>query len=202
MSIIKIALTGGIASGKTQMSRLFAEKGVLVIDMDVAAREVTRPKTVAYQALIAEFGSQILQVDGTLNRALLRKMMFNNAQIKQTIEHIVQPKILQWVEEKLSTMNAGMVLIVVPPLNEKKLADLYDSIIVIDCNEQVQIKRLMARDRISKKQAKSILAQQVSRANRQAFVKQHTNVYLVDNSNGKQHLAKQADALFQLFNIE
>lgn len=178
--MIKIALTGGIACGKTQISDLFVDLGVAVIDMDVLSRLVVASNSLALKMLVAEFSSDILTKNGNLNRKKLKEILFQDKKAKKTIETILHPKIIELMNEKISALSSKLVVVVVPLLIEKKLGNLFDKFIVVDCEETTQINRLMNRDELNKIEAENIIIQQISRKKRLNFAKKN-QAFIIKN---------------------
>ena len=169
MSLLAIALTGGIGSGKTAVSEAFARHGVPVIDTDVLAREVVEPGQPALQEIVEVFGKTCLNATGTLDRAYLRRVIFADAGRRQELEAILHPRILRALRERLATLQAPYCLVVVPLLVETGLDQQFERILVVDVPEKVQIERIMARDQVDAEQARRILGQQARRAQRLAI---------------------------------
>ena len=166
MSILKIALTGGIACGKSSVSQIFKEMGVPIIDLDVIAREVVEPNTQGLTELVSNFGDGILNADKTLNRQSLRQQLFEHPSKQQLIEEILHPKILKKMQRDIENLNTQLVIIEVPLLVEQNLSHLFDRAIVVDCSEQNQLKRLLQRENIDEDLAKTMISAQASREQR------------------------------------
>ena len=166
MSILKIALTGGIACGKSSVSQIFKEMGVPIIDLDVIAREVVEPNTQGLTELVSNFGDGILNADKTLNRQSLRQQLFEHPSKQQLIEEILHPKILEKMQRDIENLNTQLVIIEVPLLVEQNLSHLFDRAIVVDCSEQNQLKRLLQRENIDENLAKTMISAQASREQR------------------------------------
>ncbi len=165
-SNLKVALTGGIASGKSQVSALLENHGCFIIDLDVIAREVVEPGTAGLNELIENFGNSILSNDGTLNRKYLRDQLFKKGRNRALIEQVLHPKILQKMKAAMDACTQGIVIVVVPLLVEKKLWKPFDRAIVIDCEVDNQINRLMTRENIDQSKAKAMLLTQAGRKQR------------------------------------
>ncbi len=167
--MLKVGLTGGIASGKTTVADCLAELGAAVIDTDVLAREVVAPGEPGLTEVVAEFGNDILQPDGTLDRARLRSLVFADKSRRQRLEAILHPLIrartLQAVEAAEDSASP-YVVIVVPLLVETDFATLVDRVLVVDISPELQRQRLMARDSVSAAEAAQIIGQQASREQR------------------------------------
>ena len=165
-SNLKVALTGGIASGKSQVSALLENHGCFIIDLDVIAREVVEPGTDGLKELVENFGNSILSNDGTLNRKYLRDQLFKKGRNRALIEQILHPKILQKMKATVDACTQGIVIVVVPLLVEKNLWKPFDRAIVVDCEVDNQINRLMTREKIDQSKAEVMLLAQASREQR------------------------------------
>ena len=161
-----IALTGGIASGKTAVAELFSRLGVPVLDTDQIARDVVAPGMPALGQLVAEFGTEILDSNGRLDRARMRERVFGDPQQRRKLEAITHPAIRAELARRSAEAGGDYQIHVIPLLVEGGRADAYDRVLVIDCPEEAQIARLMSRDGTSRAQAEEILAAQVSREER------------------------------------
>ncbi len=165
-----IALTGGIASGKTTVANLFHEQfGIDLIDADVIARQVVEPNSEGLTKIIAHFGSQILTQQGELDRAALRERIFANPDEKQWLNQLLHPLIRQQMQRQIQQVQSPYGLLVVPLLVENNLQAMADQVIVVDVSPQTQIERTMQRDNVSQQQVESILAAQASRQQRLAI---------------------------------
>ena len=165
-SNLKVALTGGIASGKSQVSALLEGHGCFIIDLDVLAREVVEPGTAGLNELIENFGNSILSNDGTLNRKYLRDELFKKGRNRALIEQVLHPKILQKMKAAMDACTQGIVIVVVPLLVEKNLWQPFDRAIVVDCEVDNQINRLITREKINQSKAEVMLLAQASREQR------------------------------------
>jgi dephospho-CoA kinase len=161
-----IALTGGIASGKSAVAEEFAKLGVPVLDTDQIARDVVAPGTAALGQLVAEFGKEILDANGQLNRAHLRERVFSDPAQRLKLEAITHPAIRAELAQRSAAAGGAYQVHVIPLLVETGRADAYDRVLVVDCPEEAQIGRLLSRDRGSREQAEEILAAQASREER------------------------------------
>lgn len=161
-----IALTGGIASGKSAVADLFSKQGVRVLDTDVIAREVVRPGSTALAQIVADFGTDVIAESGDLDRAKMRARVFADPNERERLEAILHPAIR--AELAVQSANAGGLyqIHVIPLLVETGRAHAYDRVLAVDCPTQDQIVRLMARDGSNKEEAERILASQASREQR------------------------------------
>jgi len=154
-----VGLTGGIGSGKSTVSDAFAALGVPVIDTDVIARELTAPGGAALDAVRAAFGETVMQADGTLDRAALRRRVFADTAARHQLEAILHPAIRQRVEQTLAQLDACYVLLVIPLLVETgAYRDVVKRTLVVDCPEAIQLARVMARNGLARDEVMAILA--------------------------------------------
>ena len=163
---LKVALTGGIASGKTLVSDLLEIYGCHIVDLDVISREVVLPGTEGLKELIEIFGESILLTDGTLNRKHLRDELYKKGRNRAIIEQILHPKILQKMKTSMDEYQEGVIVIVIPLLVEKNLWEPFDRAIVVDCEIETQLSRLMSRENVDKEKAEVMLMAQASREQR------------------------------------
>ena len=187
---LRVALTGGVASGKSTVAGLFAALGVPIIDTDLIAREVVAPGTPGLAAVVARFGADILLADGTLDRAKLRGVILADPQARRDLEALLHPLIRARSSALSQTAGGPYQIIVVPLLIETGTADAYDRVLVVDCDPQAQLERLILRDRTSAAQAQAMLAAQASR---QARLERADDVIV--NSADVQALARQVQVL-------
>ena len=162
-SVFRVGLTGGIASGKSTVARLFAALGVPVIDTDAIAREVVAPGTPGLDAVARAFGRDVLLPDGGLDRRRLRDLVFADPGRREQLEAILHPRILERMEALSATSGGPYQVLVIPLLFESGLDDRVDRILVVDCSEEVQRERLMVRDGETASGADRILAAQLDR---------------------------------------
>ncbi len=164
--MLTIGLTGGIGSGKSTVSDLFQSLGVPVIDSDLIAREVVQLGEPGLEGIIQNFGTGILQPDGSLDRKRLRNLVFDDETARKHLEQILHPLIRQRSQQRLATLNTPYAILAIPLLVETGLSDSVDRVLVVDCPESVQIERICSRDGINPDQAQAILAAQCSRKQR------------------------------------
>jgi len=169
MSDFIVGLTGGIGSGKTTVTNIFAELGIDIIDADIIARDVVAKGSPALTKIEEHFGSDILQGDGQLNRAMLRTKIFANDVDKQWLNALLHPLIRKQIVTQAQVSLSPYCIIVAPLLIENKLTTLVDRVLVVDVDETTQISRTIARDNNSKKQVEAIIKSQVSRQVRQSY---------------------------------
>lgn len=166
--MLRIGLTGGIASGKSTVAELFAGLGAGVVDTDAIARELVVPGSPALAAIVERFGSGMLTGDGRLDRRKLRETVFDDSAARRDLEAILHPRIREAALAAADTSAAPYVLLVVPLLFESGFDALVDATLVVDCPEAVQIARLIGRDGGSPAQARAIVAAQMPREERLA----------------------------------
>ncbi|ACV26129.1 dephospho-CoA kinase [Kangiella koreensis] len=162
----KVALTGGIASGKTAVSDMFAELGVTVIDADVIAREVVAKGSQALQAITEYFGTQVLTEIGELDRQKLRSMVFSDEQQRQWLNNLLHPLIRTEIKQRQELAHSAYSISVIPLLFESGQYRNYDRVLTVDCPTAIQLKRLMERDQSTLEQAQAILDKQATREQR------------------------------------
>ena len=166
--MLRIGLTGGIASGKSTVARMFAELGVEVIDTDEIAHQLVAPGSPALAAVIEAFGRTILTEDGALDRPQMRRIVFADSDKRRRLETILHPLIRQAALAKAAASDAVYVILVVPLLFETGFDQLVNSTLAIDCPEILQIERLVDRDNVSKEEAQAMIASQLNRQERRA----------------------------------
>ena len=169
---MRVALTGGIASGKTTVSDTFSALGVPVVDADVLSRQAVQANSPGLRQITERFGTFILQTDGTLDRAKLRNIIFEDKKARSDLEAIVHPEIRHLTNKQIETFEQAKhlyCLVVVPLLVETGQQARYDHVIVVDVATEVQLQRLQARDGSTADEAKKILASQASRDERLAI---------------------------------
>jgi len=167
--VFRVGLTGGIASGKSTVARLFEALGVPVIDTDVLAREVVAPGEPLLGQIAARFGAGVLAADGSLNRAALRAIVFADATARGDLEQLTHPAIRARLEASSAVLGGPYQLLVIPLLVETAGRTPVDRVLVVDCSEALQIRRLQARDGTTLEQARQILAAQATREARLAM---------------------------------
>ncbi len=165
----RVALTGGIASGKSVVSALFAELGAAVVDTDVIARQVVQPGQPALDAIRQRFGDAVFDAEGRLDRAALRQRVFSDSEARRDLEAILHPRIGAETRRQALAAAGPYLLIVVPLLVGSPLLEFVDRVLVVDCSEETQLARLLERDAESEEQARRMLAAQASREQRLAI---------------------------------
>ncbi|MBT2340881.1 MULTISPECIES: dephospho-CoA kinase [Pseudomonas] len=161
-----LGLTGGIGSGKSAAAQHFIDLGVHVIDADHAARWVVEPGRPALAEIAGHFGPGVLQDDGALDRAVLRKLIFENADERRWLEALLHPLIAEEIAHHLAQAQSSYAILVSPLLIESGQYAMTRRILVIDAPEQLQIERTLQRDQTSEQQVQAILKAQASRQDR------------------------------------
>jgi len=165
-----VALTGGIAAGKSAVARRFEALGVPVHDADVAAREVVAPGSDGLAAVTAAFGRDALDQSGQLDRAAMRRRVFADPAARGTLEAIIHPRVRAWLRERVAAEQAPYCLLAVPLLAENVAQYRWvDRVLLVDVPESVQFDRLIARDGTDEALALRMIGQQASRAERLAL---------------------------------
>ena len=167
-----VAITGGIASGKSEVSRRFEQLGIVVADADVFARTLVERGQPALEAIAARFGSDVLLADGRLDRGALRRIVFDDATARRDLEAILHPRIRSAMHAACVAANSPYAMAAIPLLTEGGGRATYPwlaRILVVDVPGDVQLQRLMQRDGSSREQAERILAAQASREQRLAI---------------------------------
>jgi dephospho-CoA kinase len=171
--MINVGLTGGIASGKSLVAKILHRLGCTVIDTDVIARDVVVPGTEGWQAVVAEFGPQILAEDGTINRAGLASIVFSDAGRREILNSILHPLIIRSVREQVAVISDrepdALVVVDVPLLIECGLHDDFDKVIVVWTPRETQIARLMQRDGLPEAEARQRIDSQLPLDQKRAY---------------------------------
>ncbi|MDK9718736.1 MAG: dephospho-CoA kinase [Trichlorobacter sp.] len=193
--MLTIGLTGGIATGKSSVAALLAEQGAEVIDADQLARDAVAPGTAALRQIVELFGQQALLPDGTLNRQVVRELVFHEPARRQQLEAILHPAIKELALQQIDQARcrgSRVVVYMAPLLIEAKATDRVDEIWVVTVRPEVQLARLMARDGCSQQQAEQIIAAQMPLAEKERF-----GVVVIDNSSSLEATRHQVEAAWQ-----
>lgn len=187
--MLKIGLTGGIGSGKTRVSDILGELGAAIIDTDLIAHQLTAPGGLAIAPIREAFGAAMIDGDGALDRKAMRALVFAEPERRKQLEGIIHPLIAQEVQRQSETRGGLYQVFVVPLLVESgRWVDRVDRVCVVDCDEQTQINRVMARNQISEETVRQVMAAQATRAQRLAAAH---DVVLNDGSTSPEGLRKQ-----------
>jgi dephospho-CoA kinase len=191
--MVKVGLTGGIGAGKSEVSRLLASYGAVIVDADKIAREVVEPGTPGLAAVVEEFGANILAPDGTLDRPKLGAIVFSDPGKLKALNAIVHPLVgARSAELEASAGPDAVVVHDVPLLTENGLAPLYDLVVVVDAAPQTQLDRLVRLRGMAEDEAKSRMAAQATREQRLAVAD-----LVIDNDGPLEALEPQVRAVWE-----
>jgi dephospho-CoA kinase len=185
-----VALTGGIASGKSEVERRFAARGVEIIDADLVAREVIAVGTPGLARIVAAFGSKVLGPDGALDRKAMRERVFADADARHRLESIIHPLVRTTLQERAARVRSAYGMLVIPLFVESGEYHWVDRVLVVDVPRETQIQRLCARDGITEELAEAMLAAQASREQRLAIADD-----VIDNTTSLEALDDNVEAL-------
>jgi dephospho-CoA kinase len=189
---VLVGLTGGIGAGKSTVAGLLAERGALILDADIAAREVVAPGTDGLAAVIAEFGDGVLGSDGALDRAALAAVVFADPDRRAALNAIVHPRVRAWMAERLAAAPEGSVVVQdVPLLVESGLAGMFELVVVVDAADSVRVARLVRDRGMTEQEATARIAAQAPREQRLAAAD-----VVVNNDGTPEELADQVAALW------
>ena len=191
---LRIGLTGGIASGKSTVADLFAEHDVPIIDTDVIARRLVQPGKPALDEIRASFGDDVFDMQGHLDRAAMRELVFSDASRRAELESILHPRIRDEAIAQATSIDGPYQIIVVPLLVESPMRQFVDRVLVVDCDEETQLRRLLARDAENEDQARRILAAQASRSERLGIADD-----VISNNDDLANTRRQVDALHEKY---
>ena len=194
--MIKVGLTGGIASGKSTVCSMFSRLGAKVLEADVLAREAVRPGRPAWVRLRQTFGTDFFHPDGSLNRRLLRSLVFRDPDRRRQLNEIVHPEVMTAVDARLEEMGSrepdSVFLVDVPLLVEVGAVKGFDRVVVVFVTEEIQLARLMERDGLSPEEARQALEAQMPLREKLAF-----GDYVVDNSGRLEETRVQVEAVWR-----
>jgi len=193
-AVPRIALTGGIASGKSTVARLFQALGAQLIDTDQIARELVQPSSPVLARLVDRFGSGILTPEGALDRAQLRHIAFADERARADLDALMHPAIRAEVALRSAAASGPYQLIAIPLLAETGTQDQYDRVLLVDCDPQLQLRRLMLRDGLAASDAQRILAAQATREMRLGIAHD-----VIHNEGDVAALAQQVEVLHRTY---
>lgn len=189
-----IGLTGGIGSGKSTVTQHFESLGVPVIDADSITRELVKPGQEALKEIEAHFGPDIIQVDGQLNRACLRALVFADPDERKTLEGILHPRARERVQQLIAELKAPYCILCVPLLIESGWVDMVQRVLVIDLPRELQVQRTIDRDGVPEDQVETIINTQIDRERRLAAADD-----VLVNAGDKASLLEQVETLHQQY---
>ncbi|MCL4426096.1 MAG: dephospho-CoA kinase [Firmicutes bacterium] len=191
-----IGLTGGIASGKSTVSRILKELGAEIIDADMVAKEVIRPQLPAWRELVATFGRAILNDDKTINRRKLGQMVFGNPEALAKLNTITHPRIIQVIKDRIEQIKrrdeTGVIVIDAPLLIEAGMVSLTDEVWLVMVDPDIQLSRLMARDHFTFQEALNRLNAQMSPEEKMKYARR-----IIDNRGPVEETTKEVVRLWQ-----
>jgi dephospho-CoA kinase len=191
--VLRIGLTGGIGSGKSEVSRLLASRGALVIDADLLAREVVEPGTSGLAAIVEAFGPDVLTDDGALDRPALGARVFGDDAARRSLEAIVHPRVrARAAELESGAASDAIVVHDIPLLVESGQADSFDGVIVVDAPVELQVRRLVERRGMAESAARDRIAAQASREQRAGVAD-----WIVDNTGSLADLEVAVDRIWR-----
>ena len=186
-----VGLTGGIGSGKSYAAELFRARGAAIVDTDVIARELTAPGGAAMTAIRAAFGGTVIDAQGALDRAAMRELAFADPAQRKGLEAILHPLIRAESAARVAAAEAPYILLVVPLLVESgTYRDRVARVLVVDCREQTQVDRVVARSGLTPQAVRAIMAAQATRAERLAAADD-----VIDNDGDVDALRRQVATL-------
>lgn len=189
-----MGVSGGIGSGKTTVTDLFARLGVNIIDADVIAREVVAPGTDALKSIVKKFGAQILDQRGCLNRSALRQKIFTHPELKTWLNNLLHPLIREQMQQQTQAALSAYCIHSVPLLIENKLVKSLDRVLIVDVSEATQLQRTVLRDNTNVEQISAIMRSQASREQRLAVADD-----VIQNEGKPEELVEKVAKLHQLY---
>lgn len=195
--MITVALTGGIASGKSTVCRLLEEKGARILDSDQLAREVVLKETPAWREIVDHFGHDVLGPDGEINRQRLADIVFNDPEQRAFLNRITHSRIFQLMADRLHDLEVEptgekVVILDIPLLIETKVGGIFDYIIVVDADPEVQVERLVMDRSTSAEEAWSRIRSQAPRAERLEFAD-----FVIQNEGSLEDLRLEVDRAWE-----
>ncbi len=203
--MLRVGLTGSIGVGKSFVAGVLADLGCHLIDADVTAREVVAPSSVALEKVVAEFGPEVLQPNGALDRTKLGNLVFSNPARRATLNSILHPYIISRQDELMREWEAvsptGIAVVDAALMIESGGYKRFDKLIVVHCRPEIQIQRLMSRNNLTREEAEKRIAAQMSQDEKKKFAD-----YLIDTSDGFDDTRRQTEkvyaALLQDLNLD
>jgi dephospho-CoA kinase len=194
-SPILLGVTGGIASGKTTVARILEQLGARLIDFDVLSRWVVEPGKPAWKDIVAYFGEQVLQQDKSLDRKKMAEIVFRDSEKRKKLESFVHPRIyeefIRLVKEYAAKDSNIIIQVVVPLLLEGNLQHLFHKILLVYTPEEMQVERVMKRDRISREMALNMLRSQFPIEEKRSYAD-----FIVDNSGPLEETQRQVEEVW------
>ena len=194
-----IGLTGGIGSGKSAAAEILKELGLKVIDLDLITHELMRPGELGYIEIKKEFGEKYIDTKGALDRKLLRQEIFSSFDLKKRIESILHPIIFEECNKQLNILKHEKYIVLVIPLlfETKNYISLIDESLLIDCDLEAQIERVIKRDNVSKALVDRIIENQMNREEKQLLADK-----VILNDGNINHLKTQLDNYYKKLHMD
>ena len=193
--MLRVGLTGSIGVGKSFVAGVLAELGCQVLDADLTAREVAEPKSLALEKVVAEFGAEVLQSDGALDRTKLGNLVFGDPQRRLALNSILHPYIIARQDELLRECEAidpdGIAVVDAALMIESGGYQRFDKLIVVHCRPDIQLQRLMSRNNLSREEAEKRISAQMSQDEKKKFAD-----YLIDTSDGFDDTRRQTERVY------
>ena len=195
--VFKVAVTGGAGSGKSFVCNRLKDLGITIINSDTLAREAVAPGSTAHEKILKHFGARVLLSNGTLNRQMLRNIILNDSAARHSLEHFIHPEISKLMQQKMAQSEQRgdpVVVVEVPLLFELGMEEQFDLVVVVSTDRKLRVKRLMARDKVSRDQAEELLKVQMpdqEKVERAGFV--------LSNNGSKEQLVRSVDRLYKKF---
>ena len=189
--MVRIGLSGGIACGKSSVARLLREKGIPVIDADQVARDVVAPKTKGLEEIVAAFGEEVLKEDGSLNRKALGSIVMSDASKRSILNGITHPKIFAQIHQNLTELQKNghkAAFVEAALMVETKSYKLYDALVIVTCQRDIQLERLISREGFDQETATKWLNSQMPLKDKEAYAD-----FLIDNSGDREALQIAVD---------
>jgi dephospho-CoA kinase len=192
--MIRIGLTGNIASGKSEIAKMLADRGATVIDADVLAREAVRPETQALKDIVKRWGKDVLKNDGSLDRAALRQIVFADQSELDALNRIVHPGVTRLRDREIARARERgdqIVVCVIPLLFERNIVEEFDAIVLVDAPRPFRLERMVASRGLEATDAMNMIASQMP-----AELKRARADYVIENNGSLQDLQRDVDALW------
>jgi dephospho-CoA kinase len=192
--MILIGLTGNIASGKSEVARMLADRGATIIDADVLAREAVRPESLALRDIVKRWGKDVLQQDGSLDREALRQIVFADLNELDALNRIVHPGVIRMQDREVALAKERgdpIVVCVIPLLFERSLVDEFDAIVLVDAPRPLRLERLVTTRGLEETEAMNMIASQMP-----AELKRARADHCIDNTGSFKDLERDVDALW------
>jgi dephospho-CoA kinase len=191
---LRVGLTGGVGSGKSTVSEMFAALGVPLIDADEISRDVAKPGGAAFDDVVRLFGTEAVSADGDLRRDHIRRLVFEDPGLRRRLESIIHPLVAEEIRRRAGRIRHSYCLISIPLLVETGMRETVDRVLVVDCPEELQVERTSRRDSIEAAQVLRMMQAQAGRADRLAAADD-----VISNDRDTDHLRKQVEALHERY---